>query len=189
MQGLLIMDFINDIAHPDGAISSASSYIQEHKTIENVNRLIAWGRSHKLSIGFVKVGFSPNYAECPDSSPVFSSAKKNQALKLFTWGTEFIETLDFQEDDTVITKHRVSSFYGTKLEPFLHAQKIDSLILAGVSTDMVVQQTAREAHDRDYLVTIASDGCAARSEKSHNMALSLCKRIATISTISEIIAH
>ena len=181
------MDFINDIAHPKGAISSATEFLQTHHTIEKANQLIQWGRKQNLPIGFVKVGFSPSYAESPSSSPVFGKAKEFQALNLNAWGTAFLDTLNVFPEDTVIVKHRVSAFYGTKLEPFLHAQQISHLILAGISTDMVIQHTARDAHDRDYAVTIASDGCAARSQEVHDQALSLCERIATIATVDEIL--
>ena len=85
--------------------------------------------------------------------------------------------------DVVIVKHRVSAFYGTKLSPFLKAQKAEHLILCGCSTDMVILSTAREAHDRDYAVTIVSDACGAIDEEIHQKGLDLCSRIATITDV------
>jgi len=183
---LLVMDFINDIVHPDGKIARSSAYIKEHKVIEKANSLIAWARTENIPIGFVTVGFSQGYPECPLMSPVFGKALEFKALQLGEWGTEFIEMLDVQSADVVITKHRVSAFYGTKLLPFLYAQEAKQLILCGCSTDMVVQSTARDAHDRDFQVTIAADACGAADAQTHQTALDLCARIATISDVKTV---
>lgn len=186
---LLVMDFINDLVHPDGKIARSSAYVKEYKVIEKANSLIAWARRENIPIGFVTVGFSLGYPECPLESPVFGKAPEYRALQLGEWGTAFVDTLDVQPSDVVITKHRVSAFYGTKLSPFLHAQKAKHLILCGCSTDMVVQSTARDAHDRDFQVTIAADACGAIDALTHQKALDLCTRIAMISDMKTIIEY
>lgn len=177
---LLIIDYINDIAHAEGKISGSAAFIKEHNVIENVNRIITFSRQNKIPAVFIKVGFNRNYLECPENSPIFSNAKKQKALLLNTWGTEFYETLDRQPDDLIIIKHRVSAFYATPLEAFLHANHIQNLLIAGVSTDMAVQTTAREAHDHDYKVFVVADACAAASEEVHEMTLKLMQRIAVM---------
>ena len=80
----------------------------------------------------------------------------------------------------IITKHRISAFYATSLEAFLRANQIQHLILTGVSTDMAVQTTARDAHDRDYLVSIVSDACGSGSMDSHLSTLKELKQIASV---------
>lgn len=183
---LLVIDFINDIAHPEGRISGSAAFIKEHNVIENVNRVITFSRQNKFPVVFIKVGFHAGYLECPENSPIFSYAKKKNALLLNTWGTEFYETLDRQPDDLIITKHRVSAFYATPLEVFLHANHIQNLLIAGVSTDMAVQTTAREAHDHDYKVFVVADACAAASGEAHEMTLKLLQRIALITTSNDL---
>src|SRR3990167_762086 len=136
---LLVLDFINDIVHHDGKIAGSATFVKEHHIIENANRVIAFARKNTIPIVFVKVGFNKNYLDCPVNSPVFSYAKKQQALQLDTWGTEFHETIDYQPTDLVVTKHRVSAFYSTSLEAFLRAHHIENIIIAGMSTDMAVQ--------------------------------------------------
>src|SRR5215204_6418872 len=144
---LLVIDFINDIVHPDGKITATADFVKKHDVINHANLVIAFARQHHFPIAFVKVGFSKNYLECPTNSPIFGQAKEMKAFELNTWGTEFHEKLNVQTDDFIITKHRVSAFYGTSLEAFLRANQIQNLILIGVSTDMAIQSTAREAHD------------------------------------------
>ena len=181
---MLALDFINDIVHVKGKFTATAEFVKKHQVIEAANKTIDFARKNQILCLFVKVGFSSDYLECPPNSPVFGKAKELQALKLNTWGTEFHENLSIQSSDAVIVKHRVSAFYATSLETFLRANRIQYLILLGVSTDMAVQTTAREAHDRDYQVTLVSDACGASSEELHQNSLKLLERIATITTSS-----
>ena len=50
----------------------------------------------------------------------------------------------------MIDKNRPSAFYGTQLEPILTSARIDSLVVCGVTTNMCVETTARDASQRDY---------------------------------------
>ncbi len=168
---LLVIDFINDIVHLEGKFRDTATFVYQHQVMERANRVIAFARKNQIRPIFTKVGFSPGYLECPEHSPLFGNAKKYQALQLGTWGTEFHRNIDIQAHDLVITKHRVSAFYATALEAFLRAHQITHLLITGVSTDLAVQTTAREAHDRDYQVTLISDACGAGSLESHQFTL------------------
>jgi nicotinamidase-related amidase len=183
---LLVIDFINDIVHSDGKIAGSAAYIKKYKVIEHANKAIAAAREQKIPIFFVKVGFSSNYLECPMHSPLFRRAKEFKALQLNSWGTEFHETLNFQSSDNVIVKHRVSAFYATDLETYLRANQIQKLYLCGVSTDMTIQTTAREAHDRDYKVAVIKDACGAMTEELHENTIKSLERIAMISTTEQL---
>jgi nicotinamidase-related amidase len=59
---------------------------------------------------------------------------------------------------------------------------IKELFLIGVATDMVVESTAREAHDRDFVVTIISDCCIAANDKDHQRSLENMQKLSTIIT-------
>jgi len=101
---LLILDFINDIVHPDGKIASAAGFVKEHKVMAHANASIAFARKHQLPVVWVKVGFSSNYQECPRQSPIFTRVKQLQALQLETWGTEFHEEMKVATNDFVLIK-------------------------------------------------------------------------------------
>lgn len=182
---LLVIDFINDIVNPKGKIASSAEFVKSNHVIENANKMIAYARKNNMPIGFVKVGFSESYAECPKDSPIFGKAPSFGALMLNSWGTEFDDQLDFKKDDFVIIKHRVSAFYGTSLAPWLHANKINTIMIAGVSTEMTVQTTAREAHDRDFQVIIIEDACGAATQEAHDNSIKQLSRIAVIKKSSE----
>lgn len=177
---LLLLDFINDIANPNGKIASSAPYIVKYDIINKVNTAIHIARQKGILVLPIKVGFSSNYVECPSTSPIFNRIKQLQALELNTWGTEFLTELNIEETDPVIVKHRISALYATSLEAILHANEIKYLYISGVSTDMAVQTTARDAHDRDYTVTIIEDTCAAGNEKLHNDTIDALSRFTTI---------
>ena len=176
---LLTLDFINDITHPRGKVARYAGRIEQHQTIERTNQAIAHARRHNWPIAHVRVGFDATYAQCPKHSPMFSSAAEHQALQLDSWGTAFHDKLAHEQTDTIITKHRVSAFYNTDLEVLLRAQHIDTLILCGVATNMAVEHTARDAHDRDYRVVILTDACEAASDTANQATLASLARFTT----------
>jgi ureidoacrylate peracid hydrolase len=69
---------------------------------------------------------------------------------------EFDERLD-PDRDIVVVKHRQSGFFGTDLETVLRSFDIDTVILAGVTTNVCVLATAIDAGARDFGVIVASD--------------------------------
>lgn len=183
---LLVMDMMNDLVHPDGF--GAKSYAvacRERGVYQNTVRAISRARDAGIMVGYVRVGFSHDYRECPMNSPVFSGAKKNGIFKLETWGTEVYEDFQPQDGDADIVKHRVSPFYGTTLEPLLSANGIKRLLLSGVSTNGVVSAAVREGHDRDYACVLLEDCCAGGTDDEHNFALAGLRRYATITTANE----
>jgi nicotinamidase-related amidase len=182
---LLVMDMMNDLVHPDGV--GAKTYVvqcQQRNVYESTKVAISRAREAGIRVGYVRVGFSSDYRECPPNSPVFSKARENGLFKLGEWGTEVFEGFAPLPGDADIIKHRVSPFYGTALQPLLTAQGIKRLILCGVSTNGVVQAAAREGHDRDYQCEVLEDCCAGATEDEHNFAIAGVRRFAKVTTAS-----
>jgi nicotinamidase-related amidase len=177
---LIILDLENDLIHPEGKLALNAKMVVENGVIAKTNAAIQWARQRGALVIFVRVGFSQNYVECPTTSPLFSYVQQAKALQLNTWGTEFDKNLDVRENDIVITKHRVSAFYATPLQAILTARQIQQVMLCGVSTDFAVQTTAREAHDRDYRVSIVQDACAANSIEEHHNTIQLLEKFCTL---------
>jgi nicotinamidase-related amidase len=177
----LVMDMMNDLVAEDGF--NAQTYavqVKERNVLENTAKAIAAARAAGAQVGYVRVGFSNDYREAPESSPIFSGARKNGIFKLGTKGTEVHPALAPAEGDFDIVKHRVSPFYGTSLEPILRANGIERIVMAGVSTNGVVHSGAREAHDRDYEVVILEDCCAGVTPDEHAHAIACLGRFGAI---------
>jgi nicotinamidase-related amidase len=174
---LLVMDMLNDLVHENGG--GAKTYVplmKERNVLARTRAAIDRARAAGALIGYVRIGFSPDYRECPPNSPVFSRARSAGMFKLGTWGTEVHPDVAPQPSDFDIVKHRVSPFYGTSLEPFL----------CGVSTNGVVHSGAREGHDRDYACTVLEDCCAGATVDEHESALRCVGRFAAIKNSAEV---
>lgn len=182
----LVMDMMNDLVAEDGF--SAATYgvqVKERGVLESTRKAIAAARAAGARVGYVRVGFSPDYREAPEASPIFSGARKNGIFQLGTWGTEVHPALTPEEGDFDIVKHRVSPFYATSLEAILRANKIERIVMCGVSTNGVVHSGAREAHDRDYEVVILEDCCAGVTPEEHEHAIACLGRYGTIVAAQE----
>lgn len=177
----LVMDMMNDLVDPEG-FSKATYGIQvaERDVLAKTAAAIAAARAAGAKVGFVRVGFSSDYRECPPASPIFSGARANGIFQLGTWGTQVHPALTPQEGDFDVVKHRVSPFYATSLEAILRANGIERIVMAGVSTNGVVHSGAREAHDRDYEVVILEDCCAGVTAEEHDHAIACLGRYARI---------
>ncbi|MEV6925187.1 isochorismatase family cysteine hydrolase [Dactylosporangium sp. NPDC051485] len=178
---LLVMDMINDITHDESpGAARFRPQLAERDVLSRTAALIQRARLSGTPIGFVRVGFSPDYREVHPGSAIFARARKHDIFKLGTWGTQVHETLAPAAGDYDIIKHRVSPFYGTSLEVLLRANRVERLLLCGVSTNGVVHTGAREAHDRDYECLVVEDCCAAASAAEHAAAISCIEGYAAI---------
>ena len=178
---LLVMDMMNDLVAEDGfSAQTYAAQVKARNVLANTAKAIAAARAAGALIGYVRVGFSPDYREAPEGSPIFSGARKNGIFKLDTKGTEVHPTVAPANGDFDIVKHRVSPFYGTSLEPILRANGIERIVMCGVSTNGVVHSGVREAHDRDYAVVILEDCCAGVTPDEHAHAIACMGRFGAI---------
>jgi nicotinamidase-related amidase len=180
----LVLDMENDLVAEDGPNGGTplGEQVRSRGIVARTKAALAKARSAAVPIGFVRVGFSPDYRECPSTSAIFSAARQHGLFQLGTRGAEVHPALEPQSGDFDIVKHRVSPFYGTNLEPILRAHRIERLFLSGVSTVAVVQAAVREAHDRDYVCVVLDDCCAAATADDHAAAVAVLQRFATFTT-------
>ena len=185
----LVLDMENDLVHADGPNGKAAygEQARGRKIVENARRAIDKARVAGLRVGFVRVGFSPDYRECPANSPIFSGARKNGIFKLGSWGTQVHPDLGQQPTDFDIVKHRVSPFHGTNLEVLLRTHGVQRIYCSGISTNAVVQAAVREGHDRDYEMVLLEDCCCALSAEEHDGAMRLLQRFCKITTSTEVV--
>lgn len=87
-----------------------------------------------------------------------------------THGADFIGPQP-QAGDAIVSKTHFSAFARTGLADQLHARGIDTLVLAGLTTECCVASSAWDAFERDFHIFIASDACAAYEAALHDGAL------------------
>ncbi|MFE0629128.1 isochorismatase family protein [Streptomyces sp. NPDC058864] len=102
-------------------------------------------------------------------------------------GSELVEGLE-REGDLVIVKRTVGAFHGTGLDGELRARGIDTLVVAGIATNMGVESTARAASDHGYELHFAEDAMSALSGAEHEAAVTLTlPRFGTVAPAAELV--
>ena len=92
-----------------------------------------------------------------------------------------------RDDELAITKHRYSAFKDTELNAFLRAQRVENLIFAGVTSNVCVESSAREAYMLDYHVVFLSDGSASYDAGAHEATLANIRRaFGIVSSIAKV---
>lgn len=185
----LVLDMMNDLVHADG-FSGKAAYGEQARArniVANTRTAINKARAAGVRIGFVRIGFSPDYREWPATSPIFAGARKNDIFKLGTWGTECHPDLGQREEDFDIVKHRVSPFYATSLDAILSAQGVTRIYCSGISSNAVVQALVREGHDRDYEMIILEDGCCGLSLEEHEIAMKSLQRFCSTTSSADVV--
>ena len=91
--------------------------------------------------------------------------------------------------DIFITKRQWGAFYGTELDLQLRRRKVTGIVMCGIATSIGVESTARDAFERAYNLTFASDAMTDLFEDAHQNSLNrIFPRIGEIGTTDEIIA-
>lgn len=187
---LLLIDFINEIVHPDGKIAGKgyADFDARHGSLDRVGALLRHARRAEIPVIHVGVAFSADYKEQPETSPVFGGAKRFGVLQRDTWATDFHVKTAPLAGEAVLVKHRVSAFFGTPLELLLRTYGVRNLFIAGCATDMAVQTAARDAHDRDFACHVVGDCCIAANDDDHEQTLRMLAKVARVMTLDEFVA-
>lgn len=144
---LLVMDFQSAIvaryASDDSPLLSAAT------------EAITAARKHRMRVIYVVVAFRPGFPEIDPRNRIFGAIRDSGGI-----APDIHPRVAPEEEEVVVTKHRVGAFMGTDLEMILRSAGIDTLVLAGIATSGVVLSTLRHAADADYRLFVLRDCCA-----------------------------
>ena len=103
--------------------------------------------------------------------------------------SDFVPEIDALRKDVVIMKRNWGAFHGTELDLQLRRRGMNTIILCGVSTNIGVEQTAREAFQHNYAIVLAEDACASSSAEMHAFSIGkIMPRLTRVRPTAEILA-
>lgn len=190
---LLLIDMINDFVDPRGKTATRAGRQLDHvRSVIPVQRgLVEGARRAKVPVIYVQHTTLPGHAS---ASGPWLDARSRAIYSVVdvaldgTWGQRIIEELDPHEDELVVKKYRYSGFAGTNLDLALRSAGRETVVCCGVSTNVCVEATAREAFSLDYYVVLPGDACASWDQGLHDAALASARyRYGTVCTSSELL--
>ena len=133
--------------------------------VPTVKELLAWARAHGIRVVHTREGHRPDLANCPPAKRargrltlgIGDKGPMGRILVDGEPGNETVPELAPRSGEPVIVKPGKGAFYATGLDEMLRTQRITHLILAGVTTEVCVQTTMREANDRGYECLLVED--------------------------------
>lgn len=163
---LLIIDMQRDFLEPGGFGDALGNDVTRLQAIvPTVKQLLEAFRDRKLPIFHTIECHQPDLSDCPPSKrhrgrgelKIGDVGPMGRILVLGEPGNAIIPELAPLNSETVITKPGKGAFYRTNLEALLHEQGITHLLVTGVTTEVCVQTTMREANDRGFECLMVED--------------------------------
>jgi len=183
---LVIVDMQYATGHRQGALgrrmlregSNVANYRFdriESKVVPNIQRLLSAFRDGRGEVIYLTVG--SNRRDIADAPPHMAKLFRETENYAGSPEHEIIDELKPAPGETVINKTSIGAFASTGLDHLLRSLGRDQLYMTGVSTNMCVETTAREAADRGYLVTLVEDACGATREELHHGTMQNFRRL------------
>jgi nicotinamidase-related amidase len=163
---LIVIDMQRDFLEPGGFGAALGNDVTRLQAIvPTLKQLLDVFRTYKLPIFHTIEGHLPDLSDCPPSKQqrgknglkIGDVGPMGRILVLDEPGNAIIPDLEPLPGETVITKPGKGAFYNTKLESLLHEQGITHLFVTGVTTEVCVQTTMREANDRGFECLLVED--------------------------------
>jgi ureidoacrylate peracid hydrolase len=170
---LLVIDMQNGFCHPAGSVARGGARVDDcQATIGPIARLLSVARAARVPVIFTRFVYRADYA---DGGMLVSELrphlKARRSLVQGDWDAEIVSELTPLSDEFVVDKNRFSAFYGSSLETILRSLDVRTLMVCGVTTNMCVESTVRDAGQRDYRVYVVRDAVGELDRTRHEHAL------------------
>ncbi len=178
----VIIDMQRDFLEPGGFGESLGNDVSRLRTaIAPCQRLLSGLRALGIFIIHTREGHRPDLSDAPPSKVMRGQPKcrigdvgpMGRILVRGEPGHEIIPELAPLGDEPVVDKPGKGAFYATDLHQILRGRGIDTLLVCGVTTEVCVHTTVREANDRGFRAIVLSDCTASYFPDFHRVALQM----------------
>ncbi|MBE8525610.1 cysteine hydrolase [Amycolatopsis sp. H6(2020)] len=163
---LLVIDMQRDFVEPGGFGETLGNDVSRLRgVIAPLQRTLAATRAAGVMVIHTREGHLPDLSDCPPaklqrgrpSMRIGDPGPGGRILVRGEHGHGIIDELAPVDGEPVIDKPGKGAFYSTELGSILSAASITSLVVTGVTTEVCVHTTVREANDRGYECLVLSD--------------------------------
>ncbi len=181
---LLIIDMQRDFLEPGGFGESLGNDVSRLRVaIQPIKSLLKMARDKGMLVIHTREGHRADMSDAPHAkvergSPATRIGSKGPMGRILIrgeFGHDIISELAPAEGEPIIDKPGKGSFYATDLQLILQNHHIENLIVCGVTTEVCVHTTVREANDRGFKCLVPSDACASYFPEFHEVALRMVK--------------
>lgn len=170
---LVVVDMQNSYCREDGRMHKLGFPYERLKAAEpGCIKLVAAARQAGVPVIYTQYVYQKDFKDGGVIVDEIMPGLKDVGLcALGTWDAEILDTLTPEGDDAVIQKNRPSAFYATQLESILASMRVKNLVFCGVTTNMCVETTVRDACQRDFRCFVASDAVGEVEDDRSEVAL------------------
>ena len=181
---LLIIDMQRDFLEPGGFGAALGNDVgMLRRAIEPIRRVLAVARDRRMPVIHTREGHRPDLADLPPAkrergrlaTRIGDLGPMGRILVRGEPGHDIVPELAPEPGEPVVDKPGKGAFYATDLEAMLRSRGTARLIVCGVTTEVCVNTTVREANDRGYRCIVLSDCCASYFPEFHDMGLKMIK--------------
>jgi biuret amidohydrolase len=181
---LLIIDMQRDFLEPGGFGETLGNDVSLLKAaVAPLQAVLAAARAAGLLVIHTREGHRPDMSDAPPAkvergSPALRIGAPGPMGRILIRGEpghDIIPELYPVEGEPVIDKPGKGAFYATDLDLTLKNCGIENLLVTGVTTEVCVNTTVREANDRGYRCVVLGDCCASYFPEFHDMGLKMTK--------------
>jgi nicotinamidase-related amidase len=181
---LLIIDMQRDFMEPGGFGETLGNDVSRlASAVKPIRVLLAAAREMGMLVVHTREGHLPDLSDAPPakvergapSLRIGDPGPMGRILIRGEAGHDIIPELYPLDSEIVIDKPGKGAFYATEFGDVLEKYGIENLLVCGVTTEVCVNTTVREANDRGYRCVVISDGCASYFPEFHEMGLKMIK--------------
>jgi nicotinamidase-related amidase len=181
---LVIIDMQRDFVMPGGFGEALGNDVKQLQvTIAPTKAILEGARKAGMPVIHTREGHRPDLSDCPPSKLVRGKGKvrigdagpMGRILVRGEVGHDIVPELYPVAGEVVIDKPGKGAFFATDLELILRDRGIKTLIVCGVTTEVCVNTTVREANDRGYDCLVLEDCVASYFPELHTAALAMVK--------------